>query len=108
RDRHQLDRGDPELAELLQPWNDVVERPAGREGADVQLVEHELLELQVRAGSYVERARVDDPGRSAQPLRLEARAGIGLDAAAVEDVEVVVAGAGAHRRFPEAFVRPGQ
>ena len=44
RDRHQLDRGHAELGELRQARGGRVERALGRERADVQLVDHELLE----------------------------------------------------------------
>jgi hypothetical protein len=44
RDGHQLDRGDAELAQPGEPRHDAVEGPYGREGAGVELVEHELVE----------------------------------------------------------------
>ena len=67
------------------------------EGADVQLVEHELVEPNT-VPTVVrphEAGRVDDPGGAEDALRLEARPGVRKRLAAVEDVAVVVA---RHRR----------
>ena len=49
-DRHQLDRGDAELAQAREVRDRGVERPLFGERADVQLVEHELVERQLRPG----------------------------------------------------------
>ena len=71
RHRHQLDRGDAELAQRAQPRDRAVERPLGREGADVELVERRAP----RAGGR-------GPLRSrARPCRRHARARALLPAA---------------------------
>ena len=54
RDGHRLDRRDAELAQLREARDHAVERPLGRERADVQLVEDELVEARLRAGRDVE------------------------------------------------------
>ncbi len=66
--------------------------PSARERADVQLVEHELLERQRRTAFDLEAGRVDDPRRAADPLRLVARARIGQRLRTVEHEHVVVTG----------------
>ena len=48
-DRHDLDRGDPQLGEAGQVLDRGVERPLARERADVQLVEDEIALRHARA-----------------------------------------------------------
>src|SRR5581483_12388015 len=96
--RHQLDRGDAELAERREVWNRAVEGPLVREGADVQLVDHEFLEREPEA---VHPRGFDDLRPAEQAVRLAARARVGELAAPVEDVGVALARCCAERRGPE-------
>ena len=66
RDRHQLDRGDAELAQRREVRDRAVEGALAREGADVELVDHELVERSAvpAASRPGERARVDDARRA--------------------------------------------
>ncbi len=89
RDRHDLDRRDPELAQRSQPRDDSVERALGRERPDVQLVDRELVQCRLRSRRDVECARVEDAGRASHALGLPARARI-RPSLAVDDDEVVV------------------
>src|SRR2546430_6704233 len=91
-DGHQLDRSDAELAQPAQVLDHGVERSLRRERPDVQLVEDEVVERELRPWGDVEARRVDDPRRSEDPLRLVARAGIGPRVVPAEDVPVIFAG----------------
>ena len=74
-DRHQLDGGDPERAQVRQTGPGPGERALGCEGADVQLVDDELGEPQRPAQPVLPlvRPRIDDFGGSMHTLRLIAR-----------------------------------
>src|ERR1700750_1017346 len=84
RDRHQLDRRHAELAEAVEVRNRAAEGACRAEGADVQLVDHELGEGQTRPAvvAPLEGTGVDYARRAADALGLKARARVGpLDAA---------------------------
>ncbi len=104
RDGHQLDRRDAELAQAAQPRDDAVEGAVGRERADVQLVDDQLVEVQSSPGRNVERARVDDARGTAHAFGLPARAGIGKGRSAVEHERVVVPGPSGHVAGPGPVV----
>jgi hypothetical protein len=106
RHRHQLDRGHAEVAQLAEVRDHAVERSFFTEGADVELVAHELLQRHAapRLVAPAEGGRVDDPGGPADPFRLEARARVGPGLRLVEHVEVVRAGGDVELRLPEALL----
>ena len=108
RHRHQLDCGDAELAQPAQARDHAVERARGRERADVELVEDELVEREVRARSDLERRRVEDSRRAENAVRLPARAGIGPGGLPVEDEAVVVAGRSGQPALPDTIGRFSQ
>ena len=92
-DRHDLDGRDAQLAEVAQPGDDAVERPLGREGADVQLVEDQVLAadpLPAAVGPG-EPIRPDDRRRPMDPLGLPERAGIRPLGPAVEPERIATA-----------------
>ena len=105
-DWHQLDRGDPQLAQLAQVRDDGLERALGREGADVQLVEHEVSDAgrQPLPVGPLERFGVEQPRRAAQALGLPAAGRIG-QRSAVEHEHVVGARGGVHDRLVDAESR---
>ena len=73
-----------------------------REGADVQLVDHQVAPARRRAsgGRPGEASRVDHLRRPVHAVGLDARGGIGERALAVEPVPVAVAGARRRRASP--------
>src|SRR5581483_3511118 len=88
RDRHHLDRGDTELAQLRQPLGYTVECARRRERTDMQLVHDELVERDPeRRAAW----RLDDPGGSANAHRLKAGTGI-RQRLPVQNEDVVVSG----------------
>ena len=93
RDGHQLDRRHAQLAKPGQPGRDRSERALRREGADVELVENELVDRPSGPAAVVpgKRPRIDDLRRAADAERLGTRARIGQLEAVVEDVPVEVA-----------------
>ncbi len=91
RHGHDLDRRDAELRELAQVRRRGLERPLRRERADVQLIDHELLE-RGRIERLSGRGQLEHPRGAPQPLRLPARAWIG-SRSPVEHKPVVVPGA---------------
>ena len=99
--RHQLDRRHPELAQAAQMRDGGVERPRGSEGADVQLVDHQVVDAGRRPALVgpLEGGGVEQPRRPAQALRLPAAAGVG-QLGAVDQVRVVRARL--HRRLVHA------
>ena len=103
RDGHQLDRGDAEVAQPAQVRDHAVEGSLVGERADMQLVEDELLQLQVRSAGDLEGSRVDHARRPAHTLRLETRARI-RPRLAVHDEHVLVTGLRGHFRGPGPVV----
>src|SRR5205085_9101854 len=87
----QLDRADPELAQPGEARDHRVERALLRERADVQLVDDQLLERELRSTGDLEARRVDHARWAEDALRLEAGARVGERLAAFDDVPVVVA-----------------
>ena len=100
RDRHQLDRGDAELTQLPQPRDDAVEGARGREGADVELVDDELVEPQ----PWTARRSRRPPCRGSATARARPPAASGCTGPATRSPSttnaVVVAGRGGHVRPP--------
>jgi hypothetical protein len=90
RDGHDLERGDAELDEVVEPRDRRVERALGGEGPDVHLVDHELGD-RGRPEPLVgprERRRIHHGGGAVHAVRLPARRRIGQLVAAVEAVAV--------------------
>ncbi len=96
RDRHELDGGDAERDQVRQAIDRRVERPAGREGADVQLVGDEVGDGAPAPAAVGpgERPRVDDAAPTVGAARLMARGRVGALAAPGDDEDIV----GARRR----------
>ena len=92
-DRHDLDGRDAQIAEVAQPGDDAVERALGREGADVQLVEDQVLAADALPAAVGpgEPIRPDDRRRPMDPLGLPERAGIGPLGPAVEPERIATA-----------------
>ena len=105
RDRHQLDRGDAELAQLAQARDHPVERAFRAERADVQLVQHELLEREPVPGGR--RRQLHDRRRAANTVRLPAGARVG-PRLAVDDVDVLVAVGGGELGLPDTVAGVGE
>ena len=72
-DRHQLDRGDPEILQIRQALDDTAKRPLWRERADVQLVEDGRD--RARAPSTVHRSRQTSTDRRPAMARARRAAG---------------------------------
>ena len=99
-DRHDLDGRDAQVAQVLQPGDDRLERPLRREGADVQLVKHQVLAahaLPIPIGPG-EPLREHHRRGPVDPLGLPERTGIGPLGAAVEPVGIAQAGGYARPR----------
>ena len=92
---HELDDGDPQLGQLVEPIGRGGPGPLGGEGADVHLVDDRPVDvgpLPVGVGPG-EGAGVDHLRRPVRPFGLEARGGVGIRPLAVEPVAVEGAGA---------------
>ena len=78
-DRHDLDGRHAQLAEVAQPGDDAFERPRGREGADVQLVEDQVRAADPLPAAVgpVEPIRPHHGRRPVDALGLPERAGVG-------------------------------
>ncbi len=107
RHGHQLERGHAQLAQPGEVRDHAVEVAAGRERADVELVQDELVERDAGSRGDLEAARVHHPRGAAHALRLEARARIRV-VDAVEHEDVVVASRAGDARSPRAGVVRGQ
>src|SRR6185503_11801491 len=90
RERHELDRGDPELPEVVELRHHAAVGPLRGEGAYVQLVDHRLLPGPAAPGLVVplEGERVDHLARAVDVARLEARGRVGHRVPAVDAVAV--------------------
>ena len=108
RDGHQLDRGHPEVAQPGEPRDHAGERALRREGADVQLVDDELVQPQPGTGRDLEAGGIDHARRAADAFGLGARAGVRPRLAAVEHEAIVVARAGCDLAGPEASLLLGE
>ena len=101
-DRQELDRAHPEIPQVGQPIGHRLERARAAEGADVELVDHEILEGRgaPRLVGPLERCRVDQLRGAVHALRLRARGRIGKGPLAVEPVPIERSRleAGDHRR----------
>ena len=95
-ERHQLDRGDAEVDQRLQLLRRAGVGALGREGADVQLVDHRLAPRPAGPGVVAPLVglRVDHLARPVDVLGLEARGRVGNQQLAVDAVAVARAGAG--------------
>jgi hypothetical protein len=109
RDRHQLDRRDAELFQVVQARHDAGERALAAERADVELVHDEALEADAVPGIVgpAEARGIDDARRPANALRLEPRARIRKLVSAVEEVRVIGAGCGRQPGHEHPFLFPG-
>ena len=103
-DRHELQRGDPQVGQPREMRDDGFEGARGRGGAHVELVEDEVHaraapEALVRPRKA---CRIDHDRRSVHTLRLPVRHGIGSVALAVEAVLVARSGhEGRQRHLPQ-------
>ncbi len=97
RERHQLDRGDAELDQRVEPRERAGIRPFGTERPDVQLVDDDLVpRAAVPRRLPGVRRGVDDRARRVDAVGLEARGGVGNRAVeAGEGERVARAGPGA-------------
>ena len=88
--RHQLDRGDPEPAQLGQLIDQRGKGSLRGVGADVELVDDQVVDRQTGPGfvAPLKRQRIDDLGRTVDPLRLEPRGRIRVRLATIEPVLV--------------------
>jgi hypothetical protein len=107
--RQQLDRGDAELAQPGQVRDDGLERALGREGADVQLVDHRVLEVRRREAVVGpgERGGVEHPRRAAEPGGLPAGGRVG-DLDAIDHEGVVLPRGEGQSNFADAEPPVGQ
>ena len=103
-DRHQLDCRDAEVGEVVEPFDRGGKRPAGREGPDVELVDHRLFPRPAGPGvvAPLERAGVHDPARAVDVVGIPARGRIG-DPPGAADVEAI---RGAGRRVARHELEP--
>jgi hypothetical protein len=91
RDRHELDVRDAETPEMAEPLDDSIEGAGGREGADVELVDHsgrQRRRLPARVRPVKGRV-VDAPRRAVDALRLPRRSRVRQRRAPVEYEGVV-------------------
>ena len=93
RDGHQLDGRDSEPGKRRKPPDRGRERALRREGADVELVDHQALELERRGlrPRPAEGGGVEHVGGAPEPVRLRPGAGIRQGRPAVEDEPVRLA-----------------
>jgi hypothetical protein len=89
-DRHDLDDGDPEIGEVVEPRHGGGEGAFGRVRADVHLVDHLARQLHALPVPVVpgEGGRVDDARRAVRPGRLIARRRIGQRLAVVDSIAI--------------------
>ena len=92
--RHQLQGGHAQFQQVVEAGNDRGEGAGRGEGADVEFVDQVVLERQTGPGAVApgEGARVDDPRRSVDALRLPAGGWVGALAAVGEAIEIVLPG----------------
>lgn len=88
--RHELDRGDAQLGQRVKALPRGRESAFGREGADVQFVDHRLLPRPAAPGPVLPciGRRVDDAARAVHVLRVEARGRV-RHAQAVRQAEAI-------------------
>ncbi len=110
RERHQLDRSQSGVDEVIEPLDRRAEAPAGGEGAHMEL---EQGGLRPRPATPVRRlpselSMIDDLARSRHVLRLEVRRGVRHLDLAVDAELVARAGTRARHRelIPAAWARP--
>lgn len=106
--RHDLQDGDPQIAQVRELADRRIEGALGGEGADVDLVD-DLSEHRdarpVRVGPAM-RVGVDQHRRSVRTFRLVARAGIGIGSLAVQAVAIARTGSQSrHEHLEVAAVR---
>ena len=104
--RHQLDQGHPQLGAVVESGDGRVEGALGRERANVQLIDHCLVEPHarpVRVGPRV-RIRVDGLSRTRRPLGQPPRPGVGQRLTTVEPYPVPGAGRQVAARPPPPSV----
>ena len=106
-DRHQLERGDPQLRQIVEPRFDPGERAFGREGADVQLVDRGFLPRAAAPAAVfpLEVSRIHDFAGAVHVVGIEPRGRIGHRALAIDQV-AVTRGVGRGRYpFPPAVAQ---
>ncbi len=93
-DGHQLDEVDAQLDQVVQPFGGRLEGAGGREGADVQLVQHRSGQRAAAPAGVrpVERGMVDGAAGSVRAVRLPGRARVRHRTPAVQDERVVPGG----------------
>src|SRR5687768_1384136 len=109
RYRHQFDRGNAEVGEVLKAAAHAIERPGWREGPDVHFVESEPVRVQsrpFRVGPW-KRVRVDYLRRAVDAFRLEPRSRIWPEGAVVSSVSVAIAWTGRRDHRGEDVVTGG-
>jgi hypothetical protein len=109
RHRQQLERGDAELAQAREVRDDGLERALGRERADVQLVDHRVLEVRRREAVVApgEGLRVQHPRGAAEPGGLPAGGRVG-DLDAIDHEGVVLPRRKGQSNFADAQARVGE
>ena len=107
RHRHQFDRGDAELGEIVQPLDRGREGALGREGADMQFVDHRLVPRPAAPGLIGpdEARRIDHFARAVHVVGLMARRRVGHPQPVVELEHVARAGPGLGDMQPVPAVR---
>src|SRR5436305_723667 len=90
--RHQPDGVDAEVGQLSQLCLDAGERPLGAEGADMQLVEDEVLARDVAPAGVGpgEGVRIDNLRGAVDAVGLEARGGVREGTATVDAIAIAV------------------
>ena len=93
-ERHELDGGDSESGQVIEARRRGVERPLGREGSDVELVENQLLPRAPPPSAVgpLEGLRIDHLARPVDVVRLKARGRVGHETLAVDAVAIPAAG----------------
>ena len=106
-DRHQLERGDAQPGQVVEPRFDPGERAFGREGADVQLVDRRFFPWRPRQppSSHWKASGSTTSLGAVHVLRIEARRGIGHRAVAVHEIAVTRGGGRGRDEFPPAIAR---
>ena len=91
-DRHEFDRRHAQIAQLVEPSDQRVEGPLGRECADVQLIDHEFGARQTLPSPFgpVESVEANDRRRAMHAVRLPARRRIGSRGSAIDRERVTL------------------
>jgi hypothetical protein len=95
-DRHEFDRGDPQLDQIVQTFPYAVERPLGREGADVKFVEDDLFPWPTAPARILPPifGRIDDLAGTVDIVRLIPGPGIGNSKVSIDPIAITRSGSG--------------